>query len=254
MRGKCNMREDNSYKVALVTGAARRIGAEIARTLHGAGYRIVLHYHRSGVDAEIVAAELEAMHPDTVRLVQADLCEIGILADLVKRAAMAWGRLDVLVNNASAFYPTPLNTATEVQWDEIMGSNLKAPFFLAQAAAGYLRRQAGCIVNLADVYAERPLRGYAVYSMAKAGLTAMTRALAVELAPEVRVNGVAPGAILWPEPAPDAAGKAEILSRIPLHRTGEPRDIARTVLFLTDDAPYITGQTLAVDGGRSVFI
>jgi pteridine reductase len=247
------MSVDDSGRAVLVTGAARRIGAEIVRGLHGAGYRLIVHYHRSAAEAEILAAELNHRRTDSVRLLQADLAETGKLGELVDRAAGFWGRLDGLVNNASAFYSTPLATATEAQWDELMASNLKAPFFLSQAAAEYLRRRGGCIVNIVDIYAERPLRGCPVYSVAKAGLAALTRALAVELAPEVRVNGVAPGAILWPEHG-SAAQKAEILARIPLGRPGAPADIARTVLFLMEEAAYVTGQVLSVDGGRSLFI
>lgn len=244
----------NHGKVALITGAARRIGAEIARHLHGAGYRIALHYQRSVAEAEVLAGELNDRRPDSVRLLRADLAEIGKLKELVGRAAGFWGRLDGLVNNASAFYPTPLESVTEAQWDDLLASNLKAPFFLAQAAAEHLRRRQGCIVNIVDVYAERPMRGYPVYSIAKAGLAALTRALAVDLAPDVRVNGVAPGAILWPEHQADEAAKAELLGKVPLGRPGAPSDVARTVLFLMEDAPYTTGQILSVDGGRSVFI
>jgi pteridine reductase len=248
------MTQESSGKIVLITGAARRIGAAIVRELHGAGYRLVLHYHRSASDAEALAGELDALRPDSVRLLRADLSEAGKPAELVDHAAGFWGGLDVLVNNASAFYPTPLATVTEAEWDDLMASNLKAPFFLAQAAGEVLRRRGGCIVNMGDIYAERPLRGHAVYSIAKAGLAALTRALAVELAPEVRVNGVAPGAILWPEYGPDVEDKAEILARIPLGRAGAPADIARTVRFLIEAAPYMTGQILTVDGGRSVLI
>jgi pteridine reductase len=248
------MTAEDDRKVALVTGAARRIGAGIVRGLHGAGYRIVLHYQRSAAEAESLAAALNESRPGSVRLLRGDLAETGKLGDLVESAAGFWGRLDGLVNNASAFYPTPVETVTEAQWDDLMASNLKAPFFLAQAAAGHLQQRRGCIVNIADIYAERPLRGYPVYSIAKAGLAALTRALAVELAPEVRVNGVAPGAVLWPERGPDEEEKAELLARIPLGRPGAPSDIAGAVLFLMKDAPYVTGQILSVDGGRSVFI
>jgi pteridine reductase len=238
-------------RVALVTGAARRIGAEIARTLHGAGYRVALHYHHSAEEAEDLAAQLDAARPGSVRTLQADLAQTSALAELVERAAACWDGLDLLVNNASAFYPTPLGQITEAHWDDLMASNLKAPLFLAQAAVPYLRRRGGNIINIVDVYAERPLREYPVYSVAKAGLAALTKALAVELAPEIRVNGVAPGSILWP-----AGGdiKPEVLARVALERPGTPADIAQTVLFLADSAPYVTGQILAVDGGRSLFI
>jgi pteridine reductase len=240
-------------KSALVTGAARRIGAEIVRRLHAAGYNIVLHYHQSAADAEALCNELNAMREGSVRLLQADLLETGRLNELVSRAAEFWGGLDVLVNNASGFYATPLGTVTEGQWDDLLGSNLKAPFFLAQTAAPCLRERKGCIVNIGDIYADRPLKNYSVYSLAKAGLAAMTRALAKELAPDIRVNGVAPGAILWPEHDVDPAKKAEILAHVPMKRAGDASDIAKAVLFLVEDAPYVTGQMLSVDGGRSLF-
>ena len=238
-------------RAALITGAARRIGAEIARALHGAGYCVALHYHRSAEDAENLAAHFNALRPSSARTFQSDLAETPALGELVERAAAGWGGLDLLVNNASSFYPTPVGQITEAHWDDLMASNLKAPLFLAQAAAPHLRRRGGSIVNIVDVYAERPLREYLVYSVAKAGLAALTKALAVELAPEVRVNGVAPGSILWP-----AGGdiKPEVLAKVALERPGTPADIAQTVLFLADHAPYVTGQILAVDGGRSLFI
>jgi pteridine reductase len=241
-------------KVALVTGASRRIGAAIVRRLHAADFRVVLHYFRSAAEAEALAAELNQERPDSVRLLRTDLADTEALPAFIERAAGFWGRLDGLVNNASVFYPTPLGAVTVSQWDELTGSNLKAPFFLAQAVAGHLRQQRGAMVNIVDVYAERPLPGYPVYSIAKAGLAALTKALAVELAPDVRVNGVSPGAILWPEHGQDAAGQADILARVPLARSGAPGDIAEAVLFLMRDAPYVTGQILAVDGGRSLFI
>lgn len=240
-------------KTALITGAARRIGAQIARALHGAGYNLVLHYRRSGDEAQALAHELNCARCDSARLIQADLLRTENLGLLVAQAAGFWGGLDVLVNNASSFYPTPLGEVTEPQWDELLGTNLKAPFFLTQAAAPCLRERGGVIVNIVDIHAERGLKNYSVYSLAKAGLGAMTRALAKELGPDVRVNGVAPGAVLWPEQAMDEAKKAEILGRIPLRRTGEPNDVARAVLFFVKDAPYVTGQILAVDGGRSLF-
>lgn len=241
-------------KVVLVTGASRRIGAAIVRALHATGCRIILHYHRSLPAAEALAAELNAQGGDRVALLSADLADVAAFPGLIERAVARWGRLDGLVNNASAFYPTPLGTVTETQWDELLGSNLKAPLFLSQAAADHLRRQQGSIINIVDVYAERPLKNYPVYSVAKAGLAALTRALAVELAPAIRVNGVAPGAILWPEQGQDADEQAAILARIPLGRSGAPEDIAGVVRFLIEAAPYVTGQILAVDGGRSVFM
>ena len=241
-------------RVALVTGASRRIGAAIVRGLHAAGYRVLLHYHRSADEARQLAEELNAERPGSILTQQADLDDTAALSGLVNRAIDAWGRLDALVNNASTFYPTPLGTVTESQWDALLGSNLKAPFFLCQAAAPQLARRQGAIVNLVDVYAERPLKDYPVYSIAKAGLAALTRSLAVELAPNVRVNGVAPGAILWPEQTDGGQTQADILARIPLARSGSPVDIAGAVRFLLEGAPYVTGQIIAVDGGRSVFI
>lgn len=242
-----------SSKTALITGAARRIGTEIARSLHGAGYNIALHHLRSQGEAQALADELNRARADSARLVQADLRRSEQLAPLVERSAGFWGGLDVLVNNASRFYPTPLGEVTETQWDELLEGNLKAPFFLCQAAAPHLRTRGGCIVNIVDIHAERGLEGYPVYSITKAGLAAMTRFLARELGPDIRVNGVAPGAILWPEQPMDEARQAEILSRIPVRRIGAPDDIARAVLFFVRDAPYVTGQILAVDGGRSLF-
>ena len=245
---------NESDRVALVTGASRRIGAEIVRGLHAAGYRVLLHYHRSEEAARQLAGALNAARPDSVLAQCADLDDTAALDELVRRAIDAWGHLDALVNNASTFYPTPLGTVTESQWDALLGSNLKAPFFLCQAAAAQLARRQGAIVNLVDIYAERPLKGYPAYSIAKAGLAALTRSLAVELAPDVRVNGVAPGAILWPEQADGGQTQADILARIPLARSGGPADIAGAVRFLLEEAPYITGQIIAVDGGRSIFI
>lgn len=244
--------EDLTGKVALITGAAQRIGAEIARLLHGQGVDLVLHYRSSSDAARSLAAALNAERADSVRLVQADLLDSAAPATLIDAARELRGRLDILVNNASSFYPTPLAQATEAQWNELMGSNLKAPFFLAQAAAGLLRDARGCIVNLVDVHAERPLTDHPIYSMAKAGNAMMVKTLARELGPEVRVNGVAPGAILWPEQGLSGDAKREILSRTALERPGTPGDIARTVLFLVRDALYITGQIIAVDGGRTI--
>jgi pteridine reductase len=245
---------NESERVALVTGASRRIGAAIVRGLHAAGYRVLLHYHRSEEAARELARELNAERPGSVVTQQADLDDTAGLNGLVNRAIDVWGRLDALVNNASTFYPTPLGTVTESQWNALRGSNLKAPFLLCQAAAPQLARRKGAIVNMVDVYAERPLKGYPVYSIAKAGLAALTRSLAVELAPDVRVNGVAPGAILWPEQTDGGQTRADILARIPLARSGSPADIAGAVRFLLEGAPYVTGQIIAVDGGRSVFI
>jgi pteridine reductase len=239
-----------SRHVALVTGSARRIGAAIARRLHADGYDLALHYRDSAGDARALATELEAARAGSTLLLQADLAEFDRLPELVAKAVGRYGRLDALVNNASAFYPTPLGATTPARWDELFAVNARAPFFLAQAAAPHLASANGAIVNLADLYAERPLRGHAVYAMAKAALLHMTRALALDMAPEVRVNAVSPGAILWPEAGKDAAAQAAILARTPLGRTGTPEEIAEAVLWLVRDARYCTGQTLHVDGGR----
>lgn len=239
-------------KCALVTGAAKRIGATLARRLHEAGARVAIHYRHSADDARQLAAELDAARPGSVEIFQADLIETERLPELVE-AVVAWsGRLDVLVNNASAFYRTPLGQITGDDWHELVGSNLKAPLFLSQAAWPHLRAARGCIVNLVDIHSRRPLRDYNVYGAAKAGLSMLTRSLAKEMAPEVRVNGIAPGAILWPEEDMTDAVKQEILRQVPLERAGEPDDVADCLLWLVSGASYVTGQVIAVDGGRSV--
>jgi len=237
-------------KTALVTGGARRIGARIARLLHAEGMNLVLHYHRSVHEAEALRDELEGMRPNSVALVQADLLDTARLPALAESAHAVWGRLDVLVNNASTFYPTPVGEITEAVWDDLLGTNLKAPLFLSQATAPLLAEHHGCIVNLIDIHAVRPLKGYPVYSAAKAGLYMLTQSLARELGPRVRVNGVAPGAILWPEQSENAAMHEALIERTALKREGSPDDVARAVLFLVRDAGYITGHILPVDGGR----
>ena len=231
-----------------MTGAGRRVGARIARRLHAAGMSVAVHCHRSRGEAERLREELEAARPASATVVAADLLEPDAGPSVVASAAERWGRLDVLVNNASTFYPTPIGEATQAEWRDLVGSNLAAPFFLAQAAAPHLRAVRGCIVNIADVYGHRPLAGHPIYSAAKAGLVMLTRALALELGPEVRVNSVSPGAVLWPEN--DCPGRRRIIEEIALKQSGEPEDIARAVLFLAREAPYVTGQDLAVDGGR----
>lgn len=249
------MKSEASAPVVLVTGAARRVGAEIARHLHAAGARVVLHCRRSGAEAEALAAGFNAQRPDSARVLQADLLDSVALAGLVERTAAAFGRLDGLVNNASSFFPTALGEIDEAAWFDLMGSNLKAPLFLSQAAAPYLRASRGGIVNIVDIHAERPLKGYPVYCAAKAGLLGLTRALAVELAPEVRVNGVSPGAIEWPDDGQFPPEERDAIVRHTLlGRVGAPADIARSVVFLLLEAPYITGQILAVDGGRSAHL
>ena len=239
-------------RIALVTGAARRVGAEIATQLHAAGADVGIHYRNSGEDATNLVARLNGLRPDSAAAFQADLLDTVSLPALVA-AVVDWrGGLDVLVNNASTFYPTPLGEITEAHWDDLVGSNFKAPLFLSQAAAPSLRERRGSIVNIVDIHAQRPLRDHLVYGPAKAGLAMLTRALAKELAPEVRVNGVSPGAILWPEGGMSETAKASILDQVPLARPGDPADIAGCVLYLVRDATYVTGQVVAVDGGRSI--
>lgn len=239
-------------KVALITGAARRIGATIATTLHRNGANIAVHYRKSSADAEALVDRLNAERPDSAALFQADLNDTEALPSLVEKVIAWHGTLDVLVNNASSFYPTPPGEVTQAQWDDLVGSNLKAPLFLSQAALPALRETRGAIINLIDVHAQRPLRNHAVYGSAKAGLAMLTRSLAKDLAPEIRVNGVSPGAILWPENGMDDATRESILKQIPLARAGQPEDIAGCVLYLVKDATYVTGQIIAVDGGRSI--
>jgi len=241
-------------KVALVTGAARRVGAAIARRLHAAGASIVVHYRDSAADAQWLAGELNTQRPGSAVTVKAELLAPIAPKALVNAAVDAFGGLDLVVNNASTFFAVPVGRIEASHWEELMGSNLRAPLFIAQEAAPHLATRGGGIVNIVDIHAERPLKGYAVYSVAKAGLAALTRALAVDLAPEVRVNGVAPGAIAWPEdgqfPPPE---RERIVATTPLARVGSPEDVAQAVHFLAC-APYVTGQIIAVDGGRSVFL
>lgn len=244
-----------SRPVALVTGAARRLGAAIARRLHADGYDLALHYRSSAADMQALAGELESRRDGSVLTLQADLAEFDRLPELVAKTVGRFGRLDALVNNASGFQPTPLGTATPAQWDALFASNVRAPFFLAQAAAPHLVAARGAIVNMVDIYARRPLRGYSVYCMAKAALAMATRSLALDLAPDVRVNAIAPGAILWAEDVAAKAGdgdqrKAAMLARTPLARTGTPEEIAEAVRWLLRDATYCTGQVLRLDGGR----
>jgi pteridine reductase len=238
----------------LITGAARRIGAAIARTLHGAGARVVIHCNRSRAEAEALAAELNGARALSSAVVQGDLLDVKSHERIVREATQSFGRLDALVNNASSFHATPFGGIAPAHWDDLIGSNLRAPLFLAQAAAPALRKTRGAIVNIIDIHAERPLPGYLVYSVAKAGLAGLTRALALELAPGVRVNGVAPGAILWPEGGAhfEAAERERITAQTPLARAGEPGDVAGAVKYLLFDAPFVTGQILAVDGGRGI--
>lgn len=246
-------------RTALVTGAARRIGAAIARHLHGRGFRVAVHYRNSGAAARQLQAELEAVRPGSCLLVQADLQDAGAPAHLVEAVTARFGRLDVLVNNASAYYPTALAEATLEQWQELFASNVRAPYFLCQQAAPWLQQAGGnegrsCIVNMADIYAERPLPGYSIYSMAKAALVMMTRALARELGPQVRVNAVAPGNILWSDNPVKAETLAVVRERTALGRQGSPSDLVSAVDWLVFGGGYVTGQVIAVDGGRNTFI
>lgn len=238
-------------RTALVTGGARRVGAAIVRDLHAAGAQMVVHYHRSGDEAAALVAELQALRPGSARALQADLLDVATLPRLIADAAQFSGRLDLLVNNASSFYATPLGQITIAQWDDLLGTNLRAPLFLAQAAAPLLRANQGLIVNLVDIHGMRPLPDYTVYSLAKAGLIMLTRALARELAPDVRVNAIAPGPVMWPEAGMDEQRQRAIVDRTLLKRAGSPEDIAKAIRYFAIDGTYVTGQILAVDGGRS---
>ncbi len=244
----------NARPVVLITGAARRVGATIARALHAAGYDLALHCRNSRDELDVLIDQLEQVRSSSTLALQAELADVDGLPDLVNDTVARFGRLDGLVNNASAFYPTALCNATTAEWDELFASNARAPFFLTQAAARHLRDRGGAVVNLLDIYAEHPLPGYSIYCMAKAAQLAMTRALAHELGPEVRVNGVAPGAVMWPESGKAYANRDEIVARTPLKRAGTPEDVADAVLWLMRDARFVTGQVIRVDGGRSLAI
>ncbi|GAW84953.1 pteridine reductase [Bathymodiolus platifrons methanotrophic gill symbiont] len=240
-------------KNILITGAAKRVGAHCVRYLHGQGCNIVLHYRSSSEAANELANELNELRPDSVRLYQADLHDIQELQALADIAKQAWGGVDVLINNASAFYATELAEVTEAQWDDLLGSNLKSPFFLIQALASTLQSRNGCVINIVDIHAEKGLPGFPVYSIAKAGLAALTKILAKELAPEIRVNAVAPGAILWPDHQLAEQQKQEIQNKVALQRIGSPDDIAKAIGYLIYDAQYMTGQIMTLDGGRTLF-
>lgn len=241
-------------KTVLVTGGAKRVGAAITRRLHGAGANVAIHCRSSLYDALALRAELNEQRPDSAITVQADLLEIATLPRVIEEVVQQFGHLDALVNNASGFKPTPLEQIDELQWNELLGANLRAPLFLAQAAAAELCRRHGCIVNIVDIHADFPMPGHLLYNIAKSGLAGLTRSLAQELAPQVRVNGVSPGINVWPESAEwqDAEKRRKLVAHTLLKREGEPDDIAKTVQFLIADAPYITGQIIAVDGGRSI--
>lgn len=239
-------------KVALITGAARRIGAAVADTLHDAGMRVVLHYNASEEEAQQLCARLNQKRPESAVTIQADLLEPEIDKSMIQQAHQVWGRLDLLVNNASRFYRTHFGKVTEYAWDDLMISNLRAPFFLSQAAVPYLLETKGRIINISDIHAWRPMRNYSVYCISKTGLLMLTRALAKELAPDIMVNAIAPGAIVWPEGDNTLSSeeKESIINKTPLGRSGSAEDVARVALFLARDADFMTGEVLAVDGGR----
>lgn len=241
--------------VVLVTGGAKRVGAAIVKRLHRDGWRVAIHYRASASEADALAASLNALRAGSAMTVQADLLDVFVLPGLIERCVVSFGRLDALINNASTFYPTKVGEINMQHWAELMGSNLQAPLFLSQAAAPYLRKTGGCIVNITDIHAERPMAGYVVYNVAKAGLRGLTRALARDLAPEVRVNAVAPGPIEWPDDGQISANEqARILEHVPLGREGGVDQIAEAVKYLVCDANFVTGQTINVDGGRSIAI
>jgi len=239
-------------KVALITGAAQRIGERIAKTLHARGYRVIVHYRSGRERAECIAEEMNALRADSADTISADLCDLDAVARLAEFSLKRWGQLDVLINNASSYYPTPWGNASAADWQNLIGSNLMGPFFLTQHLLPALIERKGCVVNMIDIFAERPAHDLPIYGMAKAGLAHMTKSLAFDLRGKIRVNGIAPGVILWPERPTSAAEKADTLKRIPLGQIGDPGDIARTVLFLVEDAPYINGQIIAVDGGLTL--
>lgn len=239
-------------KVAVITGAAQRVGEQIARGLHARGYRVIVHYRSGRERAERIAIELNATRADSADTFSADLCDLDAVERLADFSAKRWGRLDVLINNASSYYPTPWGSAGETDWQNLIGSNLMGPFFLTQHLLPALIECKGNVVNMIDIFAERPAHDLPIYGMAKAGLAHMTKSLAFDLRGKIRVNGIAPGVILWPERPPSAAEKEDTLKRIPLGQIGDPSDIARTVLFLVEDAPYINGQIITVDGGLSL--
>ena len=240
-------------KVVLITGGAKRVGAATCRRLHAAGANLMLHYRVSAGEARLLQAELNHQRKDSVSLIQADLLDIAKLPAMVEQTVQSFGRLDALVNNASSFFQTPVGEITAAAWEDLIGTNLRAPLFLSQAAAPALKKSQGAIVNITDIHAERPLKNYVVYSVAKAGLVGLTRSLARELAPEVRVNAIAPGPILWPDDESfDELSRQRIISHTPLKREGTPEDIAKAVHFLLAEATYVTGETINVDGGRHV--
>lgn len=241
-------------KVVLITGGAKRVGAAICRELHTHGANLMIHYNTSKHEAKALQAELNLLRPDSVSIIQGDLLNTAIVTSLIEEVIQRFGKLDILINNASLYEPTDVGQINEDNWHALVGSNLKAPMFLSQAAAKVLKKNHGCIINITDMHIEHPKKGYVVYSVAKAGLVTLTKSLATELSPEVRVNAVAPGPVLWPENNPqfDEVYRKRVISQTLLKRIGEPTDIAKAVKFLAADAPFITGHVLAVDGGRSI--
>ncbi len=241
-------------KVILITGGAKRVGAAICRLLHAGGAKLMIHYRSSDDEARTLQTELNLQRPNSVAIIQGDLLRLSVLPKLVQETVQHFGRLDALINNASSYYPSELGTINEHQWEDLIGPNLKAPLFLSQAAAPELKKTHGTIINITDMHVERPKKGYIVYSVAKAGLVTLTKSLAHELAPEVRVNAVAPGPVLWPENNPqfDEVYRQRVISQTLLKRIGEGDDVAKAVRFLLQDAPFITGHVIAVDGGRSL--
>lgn len=239
-------------KTLLITGGAKRIGQEIAKTMHQAGYNIMVHFRSSAAMANNLVNEFNKARENSASSVQADMLDINSIPKIVDATIEKFGRIDCLINNASTFYPTPIQLINEEYWDDLIGSNLKAPIFLVKEAAPHIKEQQGSIINIVDIYAERPLENHPIYCAAKSGLQNLTKSLARDLAPDIRVNAIAPGAILWPENTMSEKAQKKLLKRVPLKRVGEPQDIAKTAKFLIMDAPYISGQIIAVDGGRSV--
>ncbi len=242
------------HKVVLITGGAKRVGAAISKELHAQGAQVMIHYNTSAAEARALQAELNLLRANSAAIIQGDLLNISVLPTLVSETVKHFGRLDVLINNASSYYATEIGHINESNWQDLIGSNLKAPVFLTQAAAAQLRKNHGCIINITDMHVDRPKKGYIVYSVAKAGLVTLTKSLAHELGPEVRVNAVAPGPVQWPEANPqfDEVYRQRVINQTLLKRVGEPEDVAKAVKFLVYDAPFITGHILAVDGGRSL--
>lgn len=254
INNQSNTSQTNLNKVVLITGGAKRVGAAISRQLHAVGFKVMIHYRSSKSEAQSLQSELNLQRPNSAALIQGDLLKLNILPSLIAQTIDHFGRLDVLINNASTYYPTEIGDINERNWDDLIGSNLKAPIFLAQACAKELKKNHGCIINITDMHIERPKKGYILYSVAKAGLVTLTKSLAHELSPDVRVNAVAPGPVQWPESNPqfDEVYRQRVINQTLLKRIGQPEDVAKAVKFLVTDAPFITGHILAVDGGRSL--